>query len=134
MGSSASCSHHPCPPVLGLAQSLQAQKVKEEEEEEVGHYWFRFTLCCPASSPAGPNFPGVPGATCAMMPCDLAQQCQACGHPKGLHCPRGTVGIAGVVACGDTAFLTPPCPQKLVQNYMTQTGHKLRIFNIWQVA
>lgn len=32
----------------------------------------------------------------------------------------------------DTAFLPPPW--QLIQTYVMQTGHKLRILNIWQVA
>lgn len=37
-----------------------------------------------------------------------------------------------MAAWSDTAFLPPP--RQLIQTYVTQTGHKLRILNIWQVA
>ncbi|XP_010124287.1 PREDICTED: poly [ADP-ribose] polymerase 3, partial [Chlamydotis macqueenii] len=69
---------------IEVAQSLQAQKVKEEEEEkEVAH-------------PLDQDY--------ALLCCQLS--------------------------------LLDPASQEyqLIQNYMTQTGHKLRILNIWQVA
>ncbi|KAM7040859.1 protein mono-ADP-ribosyltransferase PARP3-like [Acridotheres tristis] len=47
-------------------------------------------------------------------------------------CPREIVGIAEMAAWSDTAFLLPPW--QLIQTYVTQTGHKLRILNIWQVT
>ncbi|XP_010183546.1 PREDICTED: poly [ADP-ribose] polymerase 2 [Mesitornis unicolor] len=68
---------------IELAQSLQAQKVKEEEEEEVTHPLDqRYSLLC-----------------CQLSLLDLASR-----------------------------------EYQLIQNYVAQTGHKLRILNIWQVA
>ncbi|XP_065498930.1 protein mono-ADP-ribosyltransferase PARP3 [Caloenas nicobarica] len=68
---------------IELAQSLQAQKVKEEEEEEVAH-------------PLDQIY--------ALLSCQLS-------------------------------LLDPASREyQLIQNYVTQTGHKLRILNVWQVA
>lgn len=112
---------------IEVAQSLQAQKVKEEEEEEVIHPLDQdyALLCCQLSllEPASREYQ-VP-----LVPHDWEQPCLACRHPKGPPCPTGTVGIAGMAACGDTSFLPPslaadpklcvtdwtqtPCPQHL---------------------
>ncbi|KAM9655147.1 protein mono-ADP-ribosyltransferase PARP3 isoform 2-T2 [Morphnus guianensis] len=68
---------------IEVAQSLQAQKVKEEEEKEVAH-------------PLDQDY--------ALLCCQLS-------------------------------LLDPASREyQLIQNYVTQTGHKLRILNIWQVA
>ncbi|NXW65653.1 PARP3 polymerase, partial [Eurystomus gularis] len=68
---------------IEVAQSLQAQKVKEEEEKEVAH-------------PLDQNY--------ALLCCQLS-------------------------------LLDPSSREyQLIQNYVTQTGHNLRILNIWQVA
>ncbi|NXO57878.1 PARP3 polymerase, partial [Aramus guarauna] len=68
---------------IELAQSLQAQKVKEEEEEEVLHPLDQdYTLLC-----------------CQLTLLDPASR-----------------------------------EYQLIQNYVTQTGHKLHILNIWKVA
>ncbi|NXM16771.1 PARP3 polymerase, partial [Ploceus nigricollis] len=52
--------------------------------------------------------------------------------PQCSYCPSGTVDIAEMAAWSDTAFLPPRW--QLIQTYVTQTGHKLHILNIWQVA
>ncbi|XP_074734936.1 protein mono-ADP-ribosyltransferase PARP3 isoform X2 [Strix uralensis] len=68
---------------IEVAQSLQAQKVKEEEEKEVAH-------------PLDQDY--------ALLCCQLS-------------------------------LLDPASREyQLIQNYVAQTGHKLRILNIWQVA
>lgn len=90
---------------IEVAQSLQAQKVKEEEEEEVAHPLDQdyALLCCQLSllDPASREYQVLLVPWCPMVGRNHAR------HPKGPHCPRGTVGISGMAARGDTAFLLP---------------------------
>lgn len=111
---------------IEVAQSLQAQKVKEEEEEEVVHPLDQdyALLCCQLSllDPASREYQ-VP----------LVPRCPVTGStPKVPTAPQGLWALLGWLPVVTPLSCFPPW--QLIQNYVSQTGHKLRILNIWQVA
>lgn len=120
---------------IEVAQSLQAQKVKEEEEEEkeVAHPLDQdyALLCCQLSllDPASREYqvPLVPW--CPMMGSNRARPA---GVPKVPTVPGELWALAGWLPAVTPLSCLPPW--QLIQNYVTQTGHKLRILNIWQVT
>ncbi|KAK4814965.1 hypothetical protein QYF61_006909 [Mycteria americana] len=118
---------------IEVAQSLQSQKVKEEEEEVVHPLDQDYALlCCQLSllDPASREYqvPLVP-----RYPMTGSNRARPAGTLKVPTAPGGLWALLGWLP-----VVTPPLsclpPWQLIQNDVTQTGHKLHILNIWQVA